>query len=67
MKVIVNNEELNIFEGAKVKDAIIMYFVQQGKDLPMPIPTVKDAYGHKIGFYGSLLPNMVLYIDENKK
>ncbi len=67
MKITVNNIILTIFEGAKVKDAIRMYYVQQCEPFPNPTPIVRDAFGHQIGLDGSLLPDAVLYIQQNNK
>ncbi len=64
MKITVNNEEITIFVGAKVKDAIRMYYAKQGKMQPKNLTAVKDAYGHRVGYDGSLLPDSVLYIEE---
>ncbi len=62
MKITVNNTELLIFEGARVKDVVRMYYAQQGKKLPDSMPVVEDAWGHQVGKDGSLLPNTKLYI-----
>ncbi len=67
MKISINNTELSIFEGAKVKDAVRMYYAQQGEQLPKPMPVVKDAWGHQVGTDGSLLPNTKLYIQPKNK
>ncbi len=65
MKVTINNTTLHIFEGAKVKDAIRMYYAQQDKSIPNPMPIVRDAFGHTLGVEGSLLPNTILHIEGN--
>ncbi len=67
MKININNIEFRIFEGAKVKDAIRLYYTQQGKQLPDSMPVVKDAWGHQVGTDGSLLPNTKLYIQSENK
>ncbi len=68
MKITVNNTTLHIFEGAKVKDAIRMYYAQLGKQSPDSMPVVKDKWRHKVGNEGTLLPNAVLHIqNENKQ
>ncbi len=65
MKVIVNKTEIEIFEGARVKDAVTKYLVQQGQTFNSENFILRDAYGHRIGAYGSLLPDTVLFV-ENK-
>ncbi len=65
MEITVNNTTLHIFEGAKVKDAIRMYYAQQDKSIPKPMPIVRDAFGHILGVEGSLLPNTILHIEGN--
>ncbi len=67
MKITVNNRELSIFEGAKVKDAIRSYYAQKGEQFPDSMPVVKDAWGHQVGKDGSLLPNTKLYIQSKNK
>ncbi len=64
MKVTVNNIEVNAFQGAKVKDVIRIYYAQQNKKQPKQLPIVRDSYGHKIGFDGSVLPDTKFYIEE---
>ncbi len=65
MKVTVNKMELSIFEGAKVKDAVRMYYARRGERLPVPMPVVRDAFGHEAGADGTLLPDMTLCIDDS--
>lgn len=67
MKITVNDTELIIFEGAKVKDAVRLYYTQQDEHLPEPMPVVTDAFGHKIGIEGTLLPNTAIFIHKKKK
>lgn len=63
MKIIINKIEIEIFEGAKAKDAVRMYYAQQGKTLTLENIIVRDAYGHKVGLDGSLLPDTELFVE----
>lgn len=67
MKIEVNNMEIEIFEGAKVKDALRNYYIRQGKAIPKILPKVKDKYGNFVGKDGALLPNTSLYIYHESK
>ncbi len=67
MKITVNNVSLSIFEGAKVKDAMRMYYAKIGKHFPDKIPVVRDTFGHRLGLDGALLPDSVLYIGHSNR
>ena len=54
MKVFVNRTELKIFEGAVVADALRMYYSKHKKQVPEPLPEVKDAYGNSVAHDGAL-------------
>ncbi len=63
MEVTVNNIKLTIFGGAKVKDAIRAYYANNGEQIPDKMPVVRDAFGHKVGYEGTVLPDSVLYVE----
>ncbi len=62
MKITINNIELEIFDGAKVKDAVRLFYARQNKKNPAQMPEVRDAYGHRVGEGGTLLPDTKLFI-----
>lgn len=62
MKILVNDEEVVVFHGAKVVDVIRAYYVEQGKKLPCQMPMVHDAYGNSIALDGELKDGNRLYI-----
>ncbi len=49
MKLKVNRKNINVFEGAQVRHAILSYFVQKGIDVgQIDSLTVFDRWGHEI-------------------
>jgi len=64
MKVTVNNTPLELFIGAKVKDAVIKYYSSVGKRLPDPFPSVEDRYGNHVDSDGELTDGSKLVISE---
>ncbi|PIE87558.1 MAG: hypothetical protein CSA01_00170 [Bacteroidetes bacterium] len=63
MKVSVNNREITIFNGAKVKDAVRAYFTIENQAVPDPFPVVRDSYGNRVGGDGSLLEGSSLVVE----
>ena len=62
MKITVNNIPFDLHKGAKVKDAILKYYSQQGKNHPKHFPLVEDRYGNKVAFDGELSDGNTLFI-----
>jgi len=54
MKIIINELALELYNGAKIKDAVLAYFKQQGKELPKNFPQVEDRFGNQVAHDGSL-------------
>ena len=54
MKITVNNIVLELHNGAKVKDAILKYYSQQGINRPKNFLLVKDRFGNEVAFDGEL-------------
>lgn len=54
MKVYVNDQEVSLFEGAKVIDAVRAYARIMGRKLPSPLPIIYDGYGNEIQPDGAL-------------
>ncbi len=67
MKIIVNQKELEIFEGAKVKDALRLYYVMGRQSIPFPLPDVTDGCGNKVAHDGTLLPNAIVNTVHDEK
>ncbi len=65
MKVTVNRTELDIFSGARVIDALRMYYSRHKKAMPAPLPTVKDIYGNTLDYEGRLKDGTKLKIKKN--
>jgi len=55
MKVKVNGTLIELHNGARVKDAILKYYSEQGRRIPKKIPSVEDRYGNKIADDGELI------------
>lgn len=67
MKVFVNNEEMTIFNGAKVLDVMRAYFSKNNIKLPCKLPIVTDGYGNTIAPDGQLSEGNHLYYENSKK
>ncbi|MBJ2176458.1 bifunctional metallophosphatase/5'-nucleotidase [Aureibaculum sp. A20] len=67
MKITVNSIPLEVYNGAKVKDAIVKYYSHQGKDSPKILPHVEDQYGNKVDTDGALTDGYTLFINTNHK
>jgi 5'-nucleotidase / UDP-sugar diphosphatase len=67
MKIIVNNIQLELHNGAKVKDAVIKYYTQTGKNIPGPFPVVEDKYGNIVDIDGGLIEGNTLIIKEEHR
>jgi len=62
MKIFVNDEKVEIFQGAKVLDVIRAYYAQHGQKLPGKLPIVTDGYGNSIAPDGELSEGNQLYM-----
>ena len=67
MKITVNNTPLDLHNGAKVKDAILKYYSQQGINNPRYFPLVEDPYGNKVALDGELTDGNALFIKTKRK
>lgn len=67
MKVYINDEELSIFNGATVLDALRTYYVKHNEKLPTILPVVYDAYGNSVAPDGELTEGNHLYIKSKEK
>jgi 5'-nucleotidase len=66
MKIVINNTVLELYNGAKVKDAILKYYSQSGKKIPKKIPPAEDRYGNKVAEDGELTDGNILFIQEKR-
>ncbi len=67
MKITVNSIPLELHNGAKVKDAILKYYSQQGKNSPKHFPLVEDPYGNNVALDGELTDGNTLIIKTKHK
>lgn len=63
MTIYINNEKFEIFEGARVIDAINMYLNSNELLHDHVVTEVTDQYGNKLMDKGRLLPGAELIID----
>lgn len=63
MTIIINNEKFDIFEGARVVDAINLYLNSNILLKDHVATEVTDQYGHRLSDNGRLLPGAELIID----
>lgn len=66
MRITVNNQSMELFEGAKVSDAIRKYYVLQGKSLPKVLPNAEDRFGNPVAGDGELTNGNMLKIKPPK-
>jgi 5'-nucleotidase len=66
MKIKVNDTVIELYNGAKVKDAILKYYSQSGKKIPKKVPPVEDRYGNKVAEDGELTDGNSLFISEKR-
>ena len=66
MKLFINDEEITIFNGATVLDAVRAFYVQLNKDFPTILPTVIDGYDNSVSYDGELTEGNHLYIRKLK-
>jgi 5'-nucleotidase/UDP-sugar diphosphatase len=62
MKITVNDTSLELHSGARVKDAVVSYYVQSGRKIPKRLPIVEDRYGNSVALDGALTDGSVLFI-----
>lgn len=66
MKITVNNLQLELHEGARVKDAVLKYYSQSGKKSRVRNPVVEDRYGNQVAGDGELTDGSVLFIRKGR-
>jgi len=66
MKVIVNNQMLRLFSGARVRDAVSHFAEQYGDRMPESPCTVTDEDGHPVSANGRLSENDKIIIKPQK-
>ena len=64
MKIFINDEEITVFNGAKVVDVVRAYFTQHNIKLPCILPNVTDGYGNSVAPDGELTEGNHLYIEQ---
>ncbi|HOR60045.1 MAG TPA: hypothetical protein PLW77_09190 [Bacteroidales bacterium] len=62
MNIQINNKSFQIFSGAKVIDAVRMYFTEIGENFEIDNIVVEDKFGNKLEFDGRLRNNKSLFI-----
>jgi 5'-nucleotidase len=62
MKIIVNNAPLILHTGAKVRDAVLKYYSEQGIRKPEHPLRVEDPYGNIVANDGELTEGNILFI-----
>lgn len=63
MNIFINNEKYEIFDGARVVDAIELYLNSNPLLKDHVVTEVTDQYGNRLGDKGRLLPDAELIID----
>jgi hypothetical protein len=63
MTIFINNEKYEIFDGARVIDAINLYLNSNTLLSDHVVTEITDQYGNRLMDKGRLLPDMELIID----
>lgn len=63
MTIFINNEKYDIFEGARVIDAINLYLNSHTMLRDHVVTEVNDQYGNRLSDNGRLLPDAELIMD----
>lgn len=66
MRVYINDEELTLFNGATVLDAIRKYYTDRNKILPVTLSIITDRFGNSVAPDGELTEGNHLYIKINE-
>lgn len=67
MKILVNNTELNLQNGARVRDAIAGYYRHAGRRVPERLPVAEDRFGNIVAPDGALTEGNSLFILSGRK
>ena len=67
MKILVNNTELNLQNGARVRDAIAGYYRHAGRRVPERLPVAEDKFGNIVAPDGALTEGNSLFILSGRK
>jgi len=67
MKITVNNTLLELFTGARVKDAIMSFYTNSGRRVPKKLPLVEDRFGNIVAPDGELTEGNILFIVSGRK
>ncbi|NLD62968.1 MAG: bifunctional metallophosphatase/5'-nucleotidase [Bacteroidales bacterium] len=67
MKIIVNDTELDLHSGARVRDAISRYYKHAGRKVPKRLPVAEDKFGNIVAPDGALTDGNTLFILSGRK
>ena len=67
MQVIVNHRAIELFQGARVKEALQRYALEYGGEIPEGPYIVTDRDGNELKITGRLSENDELYIKPKNK
>lgn len=65
MKVFVNNIRVEVFDGAKARDAVFAYYRKLHTGISEPLPLIFDLYSNLVEPDGELTSNNQLFIVES--
>ena len=65
VKVIINNQDVTIFNGARVRDAVLAYSKESYKLLRASKLTVRDRHGNITEADGSLSEGQIIFLQLN--
>ncbi len=67
MRITVNNTLLELHDGARVKDAILSFYMNSGRRVPKKLPVIEDRFGNRIAPDGEMTEGNTLFIVPKRK
>jgi 5'-nucleotidase len=67
MKITVNNTLLELHNGARVRDAILVFFTHTEQKVPKRLPAAEDSFGNRVAHDGELTEGNTLFIVSGHK
>jgi hypothetical protein len=67
MKIKLNNQAIEIFSGAAVKDVVMMFSKDEWRQVQKSAKAVYDRHGHEVSLNGELAGGEELFIKDKSK
>ncbi len=67
MKITVNDTQFDLHNGARVRDAIAVFYKHEGRKVPVRLPVAEDRFGNIVAPDGALTDGNTLFILSGRK